>query len=266
MTSTRDLILIKLGGSSLQDPKIVNSICHDIEQVVNRGQKIILVHGGGPAINEALTAKNIQWEFVDGQRKTTSAMIEVIESVLCGQVNRSIVKCLNTMGIPALGLSGSDMKILNCKLMNEKLGFVGEVDRVNVSPLLSLLFDMKMNVVPVLAPVGTDDSGQLYNVNADMAASAVAAALNVKKLIFMTDQDGILDQNKMLIRQIESLGLYQLIETGIVSGGMLAKVKAVLNALKKEVPHVQIINAKKSHSLLDTLLQPERIGTNCFRD
>jgi len=266
MSAARDLILVKLGGSSLQDPKVVQSISQDLEQVHNRGQKVVVVHGGGPAINEALTAKGIQWEFIDGQRKTTGTMIEVIDSVLCGQVNRRIVKSLNAAGVPALGLSGADMQILHCQPMNEKLGFVGEVDQVNSSFILSLMFDLKTPVVPVVAPLGVGERGQLFNVNADMAASALAAALNVKKLIFMTDQEGILDHNKKLISQIESLGLYQLIETGVVAGGMLAKVKAVLGALKKGVPAVQIIHAQKPHSLLDALLQPERGGTSCYRD
>lgn len=272
-----NLIVIKLGGSSLQDPSVLESISDDIKALYDMGKRILLLHGGGPEINKSLEEKKITWEFIDGQRKTTDEMISVIEETLVGKVNRKLQKIFSKKQIPILGLSGSDLNILECDYLTKFnletgkdeniFGNVGVVKSVN-SDLINYLLngtDLKQKYIPLIAPVGSDKKGNRFNINADMAATSLAVALQAQHLIFMTDQEGIWDANKKTIKEIDALGLYQLMETKVVQGGMLVKVKAVVHALRNQVKEVDIIDARKPGNLLNLIKTNIAIGTKCYQ-
>ncbi|MBL7545947.1 MAG: acetylglutamate kinase [Bdellovibrionaceae bacterium] len=258
-----NLLVIKLGGASLENEDVIQSLARDIKKLHELGYTMLLIHGGGPAINAALTERNIIWEFVDGQRKTTPEMMKVIEATLFGIVNRRLQSHFAALNIPILGISGSDMGILRCHPLNDDLGLVGQVTQVNKDLLSSLL---QLPIIPLVTPVGSDEKGNKFNINADMAAMSLATALKAKNLIYMTDQKGIWDQAKETIKEIDSLGLYQLMETKVVQGGMLVKVKSVLQALRDGVDEVDIIDARSENSLFDLVHSRKSLGTRCYRN
>lgn len=258
-----ELLVIKLGGASLESEAVVLSLAKDVKKLHDLGYTMLLIHGGGPAINAALTERNIIWEFVDGQRKTTPEMMKVIEATLFGIVNRRLQTHFSGLGVPILGISGSDMGILRCSPLNDDLGLVGQVTGVNHS-LLKKMIDLP--VVPLITPVGSDEKGNKFNINADMAAMHIATGLKAKNLIYMTDQKGIWDQNKETIKQIDALGLYQLMQTKVVQGGMLVKVKSVVQALREGVEEVDIIDARAENSLFDLVHSKNSSGTRCYQN
>lgn len=258
-----ELLVIKLGGASLESETVVQSLAKDIKKLHELGYTMLLIHGGGPAINAALTERNIIWEFVDGQRKTTPEMMKVIEATLFGIVNRRLQSYFSALNVPVLGVSGSDMGILRCVPLNDDLGLVGQVTGVN-RDLLKKLIDIP--VVPLITPVGSDEKGNKFNINADMAAMHIAVGLKAKNLVYMTDQKGIWDQNKETITQIDALGLYQLMQTKVVQGGMLVKVKSVVQALREGVGEVDIIDARAENSLFDLVHSKKSLGTRCYQN
>ncbi len=255
-----ETILIKLGGAALQDPKLVQSLCQDLQAIRNVGIKVVLVHGGGPAINQELKARGIDWEFIDGQRVTTPAMMEVIEMVLCGLVNRRIVRALNGAGVRAIGMSGSDANLLLCQQSSQKLGQVGKIDRVDAQVIHSVL---NSDTIPVIAPVGIGTDGEAFNINADWAASRIAQALGISKMLFLTDQDGILNARGALIQELDAAQLESLVETNVVYGGMLAKAQTILSALSHGVQDVHVLNARHPHGLIEELFTDGGVGTIC---
>jgi len=259
-------ILIKLGGAALQDAGLVDSICEDLIRIRSVGVSVVLVHGGGPAINEELTRRGITWSFIDGLRVTTPDMMDVIEMVLCGLINRKVVRSLNAAGVKAVGFSGTDAGTLVCRPADEKLGRVGVIEKVNTSlidTVLSLQNEMGVPAIPVVAPVGLGRDGLSYNVNADWAASRLASAMGVTKMLFLTDQDGILDSNGQLIPELDASELENLIESGVVTGGMLAKARTIVHALKHKVTDVHILNARRPHGLIEELFTDRGVGTVC---
>ena len=259
-------ILIKLGGAALQDSKLVNSICKDLMMIQSVGVSVVLVHGGGPSINAELTLRGIEWSFIEGQRVTTPPMMDVIEMVLCGSVNRRIVRTLNQSGVKAVGLSGSDGSTLFCKQAKSELGRVGQVEKVDTSLIQSILNTHSAGgsgAIPVIAPVGVGKDGQAFNINADWAAVRIAEALGIEKVLFLTDQEGILDGEKKLIAELDAGELENLIETSVVQGGMLAKTRTVLYALRHGVKDVHVLNAKYPHGLIEELFTDRGIGTVC---
>ncbi|MBN8536793.1 MAG: acetylglutamate kinase [Deltaproteobacteria bacterium] len=258
-------IIIKLGGSSLQDEEMIRQIAFSIKKVLELNFKIALIHGGGPAINEALLEKKMTWEFIEGQRKTTPEMMQVIEATLFGKVNRKIQRLFSEFDVPILGLSGTDLKLLKCEPMSSELGYVGRVQNVNVSFLKQIVERNDQKIVPLIAPIGVNDQGERFNINADMAAMHLAVGLKAKNLVYLTDQKGILDDQKKLINQIDSLGLYQLMETKVVQGGMLVKVRSVVQALRENVSEVDIMSAKDSENLVALLQENKSVGTRCYR-
>lgn len=259
-------VLIKLGGAALQDSSLVTSICKDLMLIRAVGVSVVLVHGGGPSINDELTAKGIEWEFINGQRKTSPEMMDVIEMVLCGKVNSRIVRNLNQAGVKAIGLSGIDAATLLCKQADKKLGQVGVIEKVDPSFIHSILntqTEKGIGAIPVIAPVGVGKKGDAYNVNADWAAVRIAEALGIKKVLFLTDQNGILDPQLKLIPELDAGELENLIETGVVKGGMLAKVQTILHALRKGVTDIHVLNARRPHGLIEELFTDRGIGTVC---
>lgn len=259
-------VLIKLGGAALQDEGLVAAICGDLRLIQAVGVNVILVHGGGPSINEELTRRGIQWEFIDGQRVTTPEMMGVIETVLCGHVNRRIVRALNQSGVKAVGLAGTDGGMLLCKRANPKLQQVGQVERVEPSAIRAIM-DMRsedgQTAIPVIAPIGVGKKGEAYNINADWAASRIAQAMKIKKVLFLTDQEGILNASGELIQELDAGDLEGLIEAGTVKGGMLAKAQTVLHALRNGVSDIHILNARRPHGLIEELFTNRGVGTVC---
>ena len=260
---TAPRVLLKLGGATLQDAGVIESVASDVATLVKQGVSISIVHGGGPAINEELTRRGITWEFFEGQRITTPEMMDVIEMVLCGVVNRRIVRALGAHGVHAIGFSGVDAQTLKCRRADSKLGSVGEVEGVDASIFES--WSIRPHHVSVMAPIGWGGAGRALNVNADWAAAHVASALRVGRLVYLTDQNGILNSDKSLISRAGPRLLMQLIENGVVSGGMLAKVRTILFALEKGVDKVQIANAREPHALLD-VVNDRQMGTLCERE
>jgi len=256
MKSSR--VLIKLGGASLQDETVLMTLSEALKQFRKYGYQVILVHGGGPAINAELTKRGIQWNFIQGQRVTTPEMMGVIEDVLGAQVNGKLVRHLEEQGIPAMGLSGADKKTLLCQAASKELGQVGAIQEVMTTWIEGILASPG-NPIPVIAPIGVGLDGEAYNINADWAASHLASALNAEYLIFLTDQSGILDMQKQLIDRLSEDQLESLVSEEIVTGGMLTKARALLYALKHGVKAVRVMNTK------DTLkgLWSDRIGTWC---
>ncbi len=192
-------------------------------------------------------------------------MMDVIESVLCGTVNRQIVRALNKAGVTAAGLSGADASTLFCKKSQPGLGQVGIIDTVNTQYIRSVLECQVdgLGAIPVIAPVGVGKKGEAYNINADWAASRIAQALGIKKMVFLTDQNGILNSSGQLIPELDAGELENLMETGVVTGGMLAKVQTVLHALKAGVTDVHILNARRPHGLIEELFTSRGVGTIC---
>lgn len=258
-------ILIKVGGASLQDETVISQVAEAVKQYRKYGYQVVLVHGGGPAINQELVRKGISWTFVDGQRVTTLEMMDTIEMVLNGLVNGKIVRALNALGVPAMGFSGGDGQTLLCTQAAKELGLVGLIQEVNTG-----LIDGIMNIgkrhldkpVPVVAPLGVSADGQPFNINADWSASRLAQALKVKQLLFFTDQAGILDSQGQVITEIREESLQKLVDDRVVTGGMLTKVLTILDALRGGVDIVRVLNSKDAMRGLWT----DDVGTHCFRE
>lgn len=258
-------VLIKLGGAALEDQSLVAALCEDLSLIRGAGVNVVLVHGGGPAINRELERRGITWTFVDGLRVTTPEMMETIEMVLCGKVNRRIVRTLNQSSVRAIGLAGSDARTLYCKPLRAELGLVGEITEVRPAAIEAILRTQEEGIgtIPVIAPIGIGENGEAYNINADWAAVRIAESLDIDKVLFLTDQEGILDSEGKLIHELDAGELEILIESGVVKGGMLAKVNTVLHALKNGVKDVHIFNARRSHGLLEELFTDQGVGTVC---
>lgn len=236
-------IVIKLGGSSLQNGETLRELSKIVHGYKERNFDVVVVHGGGPAINAELTKRGIKWNFINGQRQTTPEMISVIDQVLAGEVNSHIVESLRQAGVSATGLSGARDGILLCTQLNVELGQVGSVEDVNVAAIVKFLGEG--NATSVIAPIGFGN-GVKYNVNADWAATKIAIALRAEKLVFLTDQDGILDRDgKPLARAVPEL-IHQMISDGVISGGMCTKVLAMMAALDADVRQVRVMNAANS--------------------
>ncbi len=249
-------IVIKLGGSSLQNPATLQELAALVRGYQKRRYSVVIVHGGGPAINAELTKQKIEWKFIDGQRQTTPEMMKVIDQVLAKDVNRALVSALKEAKISAVGVSGAEAKILFCKQAKKELMQVGEVQSVDVAAIELMLAQFGAKV-PVVAPIGFGAKNEKYNVNADWAATQIAVALNAKKLIFLTDQNGILDQEKQLVPRANSQMIDKMIEDGVISGGMYTKVKAMMTALTAGIKQVRVLHA----SFASLALTADHIGT-----
>jgi acetylglutamate kinase len=259
-------LAIKLGGSVLEDPTVLRNVCQDILRVRSVGIQVFIVHGGGPAINQELTKSGISWEFLDGLRVTTPAMMEVIERTLVGGVNRRIVRALQEAGLTACGVSGSDFGLLHCVPESEAHGLVGRIVDVNgawLEKILASQTGQELGVIPVIAPIGGGKDGRPYNVNADWVGAKIAVALKAKKLLFLTDQEGVLDESKALLPELDAADLQALMARETVTGGMLTKVRSVLEALKGGVLDVHILNARRPYAMVEELFTSHGIGTIC---
>jgi acetylglutamate kinase len=257
-------VVIKLGGASLVHAEKKRKMLQDVALLHMVGLRPVIVHGGGPAINEQLHAIGHQSQFHNGIRITDETTMQVAEMVLSGQVGKDLAAELGLLGVQALSLSGKDGQLLQCKkttIDNTDVGLVGEVVGVNVQ-LLNTLLDNQL--IPVISTIGVGVDGTTYNVNADMAAIAVAVALQAKKLVFMTDVAGVLRNVNDVTSRIGQLSLSQvegLIQVGIISGGMIPKVSCCVAAVEQGVERVHILDGRVDHSLLVEIFTDEGIGT-----
>jgi acetylglutamate kinase len=255
------IVVVKYGGNAMINEDLKNAVMSDIVLLKLIGMKVVLVHGGGPEITETLNAVGKKTEFVNGLRVTDAETAEIAMMVLAGKINKSLVNLINKLGAKALGLCGLDSQMIRAEKFDEQLGFVGKITHINEDPILDVL---NMGYIPVIATVGYDDEGNVYNINADTAAARIAGKLRAEALISMTDIDGILrDKNdpSSLIPVVNASEAPQLMREGIVSGGMIPKVECCIEAIRRGVKKVFIINGKIPHSILIETMTDEGIGT-----
>ena len=257
-------VVVKFGGNAIagtSDHDALSLFAEDIVLMHTVGIRPVVVHGGGPQINEMLTRLNIESSFSNGLRVTDAATMEVVQMVLNGQVNPQIVSAINTHGNVAVGLSGEDGRTLQCVARDPALGFVGDIERVRTHVIEGLLAD---GLVPVLSTVGVDVNGQPYNVNADTAAGAIAEALSAEKIIYLTDIAGLrkdIDDASSLIQRISVTDLGALIADGTISGGMIPKIESCMQAVKGGVKSAHILDGRIAHVLLLELFTDQGVGT-----
>jgi len=257
--------VIKYGGAVMTEERLKQTFAKDVTILRKIGINIIIVHGGGKEITATAESLGIATTFVDGQRYTDEKMIEVVLMVLAGQINKEIVNLINTNGGNAIGLCGVDNMLLRARKLvtdGKDLGLVGEITSVNVS-FLSLL--LQNGMMPVIAPVGVGDGAQLYNINADLAAGAVAAALKAEKLVYLSDTEGILVKEKLVSSMTKSEA-NKLIGRGDIFGGMIPKVTSAFDTLDAGVNKVHIIDGRIKHSLLLEIFTDEGIGTQMVHE
>lgn len=257
-------ILIKLGGSVMEDKHLIENIFEDIALMNTLGARIILVHGGGKKISAELEKKGIKTSFINGYRVTDEASLETIEMALSGNVNKDIVSALQKNNVNAIGISGKDAGLITAKkkvIPEGDIGFAGEITKVNPE-IISLLLDN--GYLPVISPISSSEAGDTLNVNADDAALAVSEAMKVDTLVFITDVDGLLldvHNDKTVINHIDIEKAEELIEKGFVGGGMLPKLKSCVSSIKNGVNEVVILNGKVKYNLVSNFITPKKIGT-----
>ncbi|KUO59597.1 acetylglutamate kinase [bacterium BRH_c32] len=254
--------VVKYGGAVMQDEQLKMMIAQDVVLLRKIGIDMVVVHGGGKEITNIAEKLGIETKFVNGQRYTDEKMRDVVQMVLAGSINKDIVRRINIHGGRGVGLSGIDANLIKVKKICEELGFVGDVTEVNNSVLKSILKD---GYLPVIAPIGFDDEGIIYNVNADIAAGPIAASLNAEKLVFVTDIEGVKAEGKLLSHLTKSQA-EEYINKGIISGGMIPKVESALSALESGVNKVHIIDGRVPHALLLEIFTKEGIGTEIVAD
>jgi len=252
-------LVIKLGGSTLEHQR---GVLQDIIWLRSLGANPVLVHGGGPYINAWLEKLNVPAQFEEGLRVTDARTLDVVRMVLLGQVNQGLVLMATEMGGKAIGLSGTDGSMVQAKLISERLGFVGEIETVDPTLPQTLL---DQGYIPVIAPLGQGPGGTCLNINADLVAAHLAGALNAEKLIFLSNVVGICRQDGSLISELTEAEAKQLIADGVISGGMIPKVSACLDALAT-VPRVHIVDGGEPHVLLRELFTDQGAGTMIVRN
>ena len=264
-------IVVKYGGNAMVEERLKHNFALDIILMKYVGMNPIVVHGGGPQIGDFLKKLSIESEFVDGMRVTDKRTMDVVEMVLVGNVNKQIVNLINRNGGRAVGLSGKDGRLITARKMRYlknmgddrppeiiDMGMVGEITSVEHKVLTSLL---ENEFVPVIAPVGADEEGETYNINADLVAGHIAASLDARKLILLTDTEGVLDKEKRLISTLRIDEARQLIADGTIKGGMIPKVNCCLEALNGGVKKAHIIDGRKDHAILLEVFTKGGVGT-----
>lgn len=257
-------VIVKYGGSAMKDPELKKSFVEDIVSMNLVGINVIIVHGGGSIINKMLEKLDIKPKFYKGFRITDKETMDVVEMVLAGKINKSIVNDIQTQGVDAIGVCGKDGNLLEAKkklIDGKDIGLVGEVTNVNTNFLEGLI---KNTIIPVIAPIGNDPLGNTYNINADDVALAISKALNAEKLIYLTDVLGVLrdvNDNTSLITEMKVDEALTYIKEGIITNGMIPKVKSSIEAICSGVKAVHIIDGRIEHSLLLEVFTPHGIGT-----
>ena len=258
---TGKIVVIKYGGNAMINEQLKEQVMEDIALLWLIGVKVVLVHGGGPEISELMQKLGKQPEFVDGLRVTDKETVDIVQMVLAGKVNKSLVTLLQMKGGHAVGLSGMDGGMIEAKCKDERLGFVGKITKIRPQPITDLL---EKNYIPVVSTVASDRSGNVYNINGDTAAAYIAGALGAERLFMMTDIAGILrdkDDPSTLIPSITVAEAGKLYEEGVISGGMIPKVDCCIEAINRGVKNVVIMDGRVPHSILMELLTDEGAGT-----
>ena len=257
------VVVIKYGGNAMKNEELKQAVMSDVVLLALIGVKVVLIHGGGPEINEMLSRVQLESKFINGLRYTDKDTAEIVQMVLAGKVNKGLVTLLLQHGGKAMGLCGTDGNMISVQKMEGEadLGYVGEITNVNVSPIIDALDG---GYIPVIATVATDENGDIYNINADTAAARIAAALGAENLILMTDIRGWLqDKNdeSTLIPVVQVSEVPFLINQGIISGGMIPKIQCCVEAVRRGVNRTFIIDGRIPHSILIEMLSNEGIGT-----
>ena len=255
------VVVIKYGGNAMINEERKMQVMEDIVLLSLIGVKVVLVHGGGPEISDMLGKIGKQSEFVDGLRVTDKETVEIVQMVLAGKVNKSLVNLLEVNGGKAMGISGMDGHLIEAEMKDERLGYVGKITKINVEPITDLL---EKGYIPVVSTIGCDMKGNVYNINADTAASQIAGAMHAESLISMTDIAGILrdkDDPATLIPMIDIWDAAKLYGEGVISGGMIPKVDCCIEAIDRGVKNVIIMVGRVPHSILMDILTDEGAGT-----
>ncbi|MBE5733860.1 MAG: acetylglutamate kinase [Clostridiales bacterium] len=255
------VLVVKYGGNAMINQELKEQVMEDIVLLHLIGVKVVLVHGGGPEITEVMAKLGKKAEFVDGLRVTDKETIDIVQMVLAGKVNKSLVNFLEMKGGKSMGISGMDGKLIEAKVKDARLGFVGEITNVNIECVEDLLHK---GYIPVISTIGCDNEGNAYNINGDTAAARIAGALNAERLIMMTDIAGLLkdkDDPSTLIPEINVSKAKQLLDDGTISGGMIPKIKCCIDAISHGVKNVVIMDGRIPHSILMEILTDEGAGT-----
>jgi acetylglutamate kinase len=268
-------VVIKYGGHAMVDAELSRQFANDIVQLKLCGINPIVVHGGGPQIGRTLDRMGVKSNFIDGLRVTDHETMSVVEMVLSGSINKAIVASIHRAGGKAVGISGKDGNLLVARklelvkedprtgeMIAHDLGFVGDPDRVNPSILGTII---QSDAIPVIAPIGAGEDGETYNINADMAAGAIASAVQAKRLLLLTDVAGVLDSSSQLIEELSVGEVPGLIERGVITGGMIPKVKSCVDVVEAGVEGVVIVDGRVPHCVLMELLTPHGVGTRIAR-
>ena len=252
-------VVIKYGGFSLSKKKLVTSFAKNISLLNQLGVKIIIVHGGGPQIEKELKKRKIIDKEYQGLRITTNEILMIVKQILGNQLNKMIVKEINKFRGNAISFNGLNKRLLKSKiLMNGKIGFVGNPIKLDKKSLMSAI---SKNKVPIVSPIGFDDNGNKYNINADVAAGFIAETLKVKRLLLLTDVEGVLDNNKKLIVELNKKKAFEYIKKRTIKGGMIPKVKTCFKTLNKGVRGVALVDGRKENAILMELLTEKGAGT-----
>ena len=264
------IVVIKYGGNAMKDSKSIKSFCEDVALLKQSGLKPVIVHGGGPQIGNMLEQLGIETKFESGMRITDEKTLDVVEMVLCGGINKEIASEINQSGCKAIGISGKDASMIIAKKHDGKikdesniekivdLGFVGIPKKINTE-----IIEISINndFIPVIAPLGISEDGKTFNINADTVAGAIAFSLNAKRLLILTDVQGVLDDDDKIIEEISKEEALVMIEKGIISGGMIPKVNTCINALEKGVSASVIVDGRVKHAILLELFTQHGAGT-----
>ncbi len=255
------ILLVKYGGSAMRDEELKRAVMGDLVLLALIGVKVVLVHGGGPEITEMLAKLGKKTEFVDGLRVTDKETADVVQMVLAGKVNKDLVNLVQSLGGKAVGLSGADGGLIRAKQLDPRLGYVGEIESLDVTPVTDML---DAGYIPVISTIGCDAEGNVYNINADTAAARIAGMLKAESFINMTDTAGLLEDEKdesSLISKIYVSEAQRMINQGQLSGGMIPKVSCCIEAIRRGVKKVFIIDGRVPHSILIETLTDEGMGT-----
>lgn len=260
------VVVIKYGGNAMINEQLKEQVMEDIVLLHLIGVKVVLVHGGGPEITETLKKIGKESVFFEGLRVTDKETADVVQMVLAGKINKSLVNMLEINGGKSIGISGLDGHMIKAEMKDGRLGYVGRITEVDVTPITDLL---EKGYIPVVSTIGCDNQGNVYNINADTAAAYIAGEMKAERLITMTDIEGILkDKNDphSIISEIDIKGCVELFESGIISGGMIPKVECCIDAIHKGVKKVTILDGRVPHALLIETLTNEGAGTMVVAD
>ncbi len=260
------IVVIKYGGNAMVNETLKHQVMEDIVLLSLIGVKVVLVHGGGPEISEMMNKLGKKAQFVEGLRVTDKETVDIAQMVLAGKINKTLVNYIQMNGGRAMGISGIDGKLIESKIKDEKLGFVGTIEKVNIEPVIDLL---ENGYIPVVSTIGCDDMGNSYNINGDTAAAHIAGALKAERLIMMTDIEGVLkDKNdpNTLIPEVRFSEIDQMIKDGTIVGGMIPKINCCKDAIALGVKNVIVMDGRVPHSVLMEILTDEGAGTMVIED